>query len=136
MTVVAKSRPAARRALARARPLVVRRSEKRKLMPLVRHGYGYEAAEVARACVAGLLESPSMTLDDTIKAMAVMDAIRLGRQAVLRTDGGLRADVRSAVCLGDLGPDDVVEGQQRGGGERAARTPMASDRAQRSPCVM
>lgn len=40
------------------------------------NGYNYEAAEVGRCLNAGLLESPTMPLDETIALMKILDAIR------------------------------------------------------------
>jgi predicted dehydrogenase len=44
--------------------------------PLVGNGYNYEAAEVGRCLRAGQLESPDMTLQDTVAIMEVLDRIR------------------------------------------------------------
>lgn len=40
------------------------------------NGYNYEAAEVGRCLNAGLLESPTMPLDETVALMKILDAIR------------------------------------------------------------
>ena len=40
------------------------------------NGYNYEAAEVGRCLREGLLESPTMPLDETIALMHVLDAVR------------------------------------------------------------
>ncbi len=40
------------------------------------NGYNYEAAEVGRCLNEGLLESPTMPLDETIALMKILDAIR------------------------------------------------------------
>jgi predicted dehydrogenase len=40
------------------------------------HGYTYQAAEVARCLRAGLTESPSMSLAETISIMRTLDAVR------------------------------------------------------------
>ncbi len=45
-------------------------------LPLEGNGYNYEAAEVGRCLRAGELESPSMTLDETVAIMEVLDRIR------------------------------------------------------------
>ena len=45
-------------------------------VPMVGNGYHYEAAEVARCLRAGLTESPSMTLDESLAIMQTLDAIR------------------------------------------------------------
>jgi predicted dehydrogenase len=44
--------------------------------PITGNGYNYEAAEVARCVRAGLLESDTMPLDETIAVMRTMDAAR------------------------------------------------------------
>ncbi len=44
--------------------------------PLLGNGYVHEAIEAGRCLRAGLLESPGMTLDDTLALMSVMDTIR------------------------------------------------------------
>jgi predicted dehydrogenase len=43
--------------------------------PATGHGLHYEAAEVARCLAEGLLESPSMPLNETIEIMRTMDAV-------------------------------------------------------------
>ncbi len=40
------------------------------------NGYNYEAAEVGRCLQEGLLESPTMPLDETIALMKILDAVR------------------------------------------------------------
>lgn len=45
-------------------------------LPLTGNGYNYEAAEVARCLRAGLLESDTMPLDETLSIMKTMDTIR------------------------------------------------------------
>lgn len=45
-------------------------------LPLQGNGYNYEAAEVGRCLRAGELESPVMTLDDTVAIVGILDAIR------------------------------------------------------------
>ena len=40
------------------------------------NGYNYEAAEVGRCLREGLRESPTMTLDETIALMNILDAVR------------------------------------------------------------
>ena len=45
-------------------------------LPATGNGYNYEAAEVGRCLREGLLESPTMTLDETIALMKLLDAIR------------------------------------------------------------
>jgi predicted dehydrogenase len=44
--------------------------------PFLGNGYVHEAIEAGRCLRAGLLESPGMTLDETLALMAVMDTIR------------------------------------------------------------
>jgi hypothetical protein len=44
--------------------------------PIEGNGYGYEAAEVVRCLRAGELESPIMPLDESIRVMEVLDAVR------------------------------------------------------------
>jgi hypothetical protein len=39
-------------------------------------GMQYQALEVERCIAAGLIESPIMTLDETVQIMEVMDQIR------------------------------------------------------------
>ena len=46
------------------------------LRPYRGNGYGYEAAEAMRCLREGLLESPRMPLDDTVRVMETLDAIR------------------------------------------------------------
>jgi hypothetical protein len=41
-------------------------------------GLRFEAAEVGRCLREGLLESPSMTLDETVSIMTTLDAMRSG----------------------------------------------------------
>ncbi|MBA2627782.1 MAG: Gfo/Idh/MocA family oxidoreductase [Gemmatimonadales bacterium] len=45
-------------------------------MPFAGNGYNYQAVEVGRCLRAGLLESPAMTLDETLAIMRTMDAVR------------------------------------------------------------
>jgi predicted dehydrogenase len=45
-------------------------------LPRLGNGYPHEAMEVNRCLRAGLLESPSMPLDETLALMSVMDEIR------------------------------------------------------------
>lgn len=45
-------------------------------VPMEGNGYNYEAAEVARCIRAGLLESPIMSLDESLAIMHTMDTIR------------------------------------------------------------
>lgn len=45
-------------------------------VPMIGNGYHYEAAEVARCLRAGLTESPTMTLDESLAIMQTLDAIR------------------------------------------------------------
>ena len=40
------------------------------------NGYNYEAAEAGRCLREGLLESPTMSLDETIALMNILDAVR------------------------------------------------------------
>ena len=40
------------------------------------NGYSYEAAEVGRCLREGLLQSPTMSLDETIALMNILDAVR------------------------------------------------------------
>jgi predicted dehydrogenase len=44
--------------------------------PMAGNGYGHEAEEVARCLEGGLLESPVMSLDESIRILEVMDGIR------------------------------------------------------------
>ncbi|RJG25099.1 Gfo/Idh/MocA family protein [Massilia cavernae] len=44
--------------------------------PYVGNGYAYEAVEAGRCLREGLLESPHMTLDETLALMGVLDTIR------------------------------------------------------------
>jgi predicted dehydrogenase len=44
--------------------------------PIAGNGYNYEAAEVARCVRAGLLESETMPLDETLAIMRTLDAVR------------------------------------------------------------
>lgn len=46
------------------------------LTPYLGNGYVHEAMEAARCLRAGLLESPGMTLDETLALMTVLDTIR------------------------------------------------------------
>jgi predicted dehydrogenase len=50
--------------------------EKNLLAPLVGSGYAYEAMEVGRCLRSGLLESPVMSLDETLALLGWMDSIR------------------------------------------------------------
>jgi predicted dehydrogenase len=50
--------------------------------PIVDHNFVYEAREAERCIHAGLLESPVMPLDDSVRIMAIMDELR--RQFGLR----------------------------------------------------
>jgi hypothetical protein len=52
--------------------------------PYVGNGYVHEAIEAQRCFKAGLLESPGMTLDETLALMGVMDEVR--KQIGLRYD--------------------------------------------------
>jgi predicted dehydrogenase len=63
-------------ALAAISPLIARARVRRIHLPIAGNGYGYEAAEVVRCVRAGELESPWMTLDDTIVTMETLDAVR------------------------------------------------------------
>jgi dihydrodiol dehydrogenase / D-xylose 1-dehydrogenase (NADP) len=45
-------------------------------LPLTGNGYNYEAAEVGRRLRAGELESPIMSLDETVAIVEVLDRIR------------------------------------------------------------
>lgn len=45
-------------------------------VPFIGNGYNYEAAEVGRCLRAGMKESPSMPLDETLAIMQTLDAIR------------------------------------------------------------
>ncbi len=56
--------------------LRTRAGEERADLPLAGNGYNYEAAEVGRCLRAGLLESPTMPLDETIAILDVLDRIR------------------------------------------------------------
>lgn len=51
-------------------------SETRVEKPMRANGYEYENEEVIRCIRSGLLESPGMTLDDTLANMRLLDAIR------------------------------------------------------------
>jgi hypothetical protein len=44
--------------------------------PYLGNGYVHEAIEAQRCFTAGLLESPGMTLDETLALMGVMDEVR------------------------------------------------------------
>lgn len=44
--------------------------------PYIDNGYAHEAIEAGRCLRAGLLESPGITLDETLALMSVMDTIR------------------------------------------------------------
>jgi predicted dehydrogenase len=44
--------------------------------PYIGNGYVHEAIEAQRCFAAGLLESPGMTLDETLALMGVMDEVR------------------------------------------------------------
>jgi predicted dehydrogenase len=44
--------------------------------PFIGNGYAYEAIEAQRCFLAGLIESPGMTHDETLALMGVMDTIR------------------------------------------------------------
>jgi predicted dehydrogenase len=50
--------------------------EERLPFPFEREGYHYEAAEVGRCLRAGLLESPTMPLDESLALMHTLDALR------------------------------------------------------------
>lgn len=63
-------------------PPTLRDGGRTVLRPYRGNGYGYEAAEAMRCLREGLLESPRMSLDDTIQVMETLDAIR-GRWKVL-----------------------------------------------------
>jgi predicted dehydrogenase len=54
------------------------------------HGYTYQAAEVARCLRAGLTESPTMPLAETVSIMRTLDSVRVALGTVQRglTDGG------------------------------------------------
>ena len=54
----------------------LRNSADTTIKPLEGNGYNYEAAEVVRCLQAGKLESEIMPLDETLKIMQAMDAIR------------------------------------------------------------
>lgn len=45
-------------------------------VPAPGNGYNYEAAEVGRCLRAGLTESPTMSLDETLAIMRTLDAVR------------------------------------------------------------
>jgi predicted dehydrogenase len=45
--------------------------------PLIGNGYAHEAIEAQRCYLAGLIESPGMTHDETLALMGVMDDIRV-----------------------------------------------------------
>jgi hypothetical protein len=45
-------------------------------MPFPGHGYQFELAEVVRCLRSGLVESPSMTLADTLGVARTMDRLR------------------------------------------------------------
>lgn len=44
--------------------------------PFIGNGYAHEAIEAQRCFLAGLIESPGMTHDETLALMGVMDTIR------------------------------------------------------------
>lgn len=52
------------------------RTERVLPLPVTGNGYNYEAAEVMRRLREGALESPGMTLDESLAIMRLMDAIR------------------------------------------------------------
>jgi predicted dehydrogenase len=69
-----KANPLARQALRAARPLL--RRDQRITLRLDGNGYGYEAAEVGRCIRLGLTESAVLPLDETLRVMALLDAVR------------------------------------------------------------
>jgi predicted dehydrogenase len=72
-----KANPAVRAAFQRASNVLPRlRGERLVTVGFSGNGYNYEAQEVMRCLRAGLTESPVMPLDDTLRVMRVLDAIR------------------------------------------------------------
>jgi predicted dehydrogenase len=61
-----------------SRMIITRRGTEPETLevPYAAPGYQYEAAEVAACLRAGLIESPTMPLDETLEIMRTMDALR------------------------------------------------------------
>lgn len=64
------------RVLAPFRSRILARDERPIPLPVMGNGYNYEAVEVMRCLRQGELESPSMTLDESLAIMRTMDGIR------------------------------------------------------------
>jgi predicted dehydrogenase len=76
LMAVARRSAVGRAAIRLVRPAVTARSTQRFRLPISGSGYGYEAAEVVRCLDQGELESPGMTLDESILVMETLDAVR------------------------------------------------------------
>lgn len=68
--------PAVRALRSAAAPIALGLGEKWIARPYRGNGYGYQAVEVMRCLRGGLLESPTMPLDETLHIMESLDSIR------------------------------------------------------------